>query len=106
MVNGGEIFVCMIAGLAIPLAMLDGLKALARGRVPHQQAGLHLEQRPLVWLLAILLGPGLFADRMLADWREGLLSVADRVNALVITLGWATIYGYVVLGLSRAIVPS
>ena len=28
MVNGGDLFVCMVAGLAMPLAMLDGYKAL------------------------------------------------------------------------------
>lgn len=105
MVNGGEIFVCMIAGLAIPLALLDGLRAFAGGLLPHQNPGLQFEQRPLTWVLAIALGPALFADRMLADWREGRLEIADRVNALVITLGWAAIYGYVVLGLGTWMLP-
>lgn len=106
MVNAGDLFVCVVAGLAMPLAMLDGFKALAGSALPDQSAGLQLERRPLVWFLAILLGPGLFADRMLAGWREGRLSPADRVNAFVITVGWAAIYGFVVLSLAKAALPT
>ena len=86
MVNAGDLFVCVVAGLAMPLAMLDGFKALAGTALPSQGAGFQLERRPLVWLMAILLGPGLFADRMLAAWREGQLSPADRINGFVFTL--------------------
>jgi hypothetical protein len=106
MVNAGDLFVCVVAGLAMPLAMLDGFKALAGSALPSQSAGLQLEKRPLVWLLAILLGPGLFADRMLAAWREDRLSPADRINAFVITLGWAAVYGFVVLRLVRTFLPA
>lgn len=106
MVNAGDLFVCMVAGLALPLAMLDGFKALAGSALPNQAGGLQFERRPLVWLLAIVLGPGLFADRMLAAWREGNLSPADRINAFVITLGWAAVYGFVVLSVARTVLPA
>lgn len=102
MVNGGDLFVCLVAGLAMPLAILDGIRAVAGSSIPQQPAGLQRERRPILWLFALIAGPGLFAERMLAAWRNGDLSAADRVNALVITLGWAALYGYVVLGLARA----
>lgn len=105
MVNAGDLFVCAVAGLAMPLAMLDGFRLLAGTMIPSQAAGFQFERRPLVWLMAILLGPGLFADRMLAAWREGTLSIADGINAFVITLGWAAIYGFVVLSLAKAFLP-
>jgi|EndMetStandDraft_4_1072995.scaffolds.fasta_scaffold345168_1 hypothetical protein len=105
MVNASDLFICAVAGLAMPLAMLDGFRVLAGSALPSQGAGFQLERRPLVWLMAILLGPGLFADRMLAAWREGQLSVADGINAFVITLGWATLYGFVVLSLVKAFLP-
>jgi len=106
MVNAGDLFVCVVAGLAMPLAMLDGFKALAGTALASQGAGFRFERRPLVWLMAILLGPGLFADRMLAAWREGQLSPADRINAFVITLGWAAIYGFVILSAAKALLPA
>ena len=105
MVNAGDLFVCIVAGLAMPLAMLDGFRALAGSALPSQSTGFQFERRPLVWLLAILLGPGLFADRMLAAWREGQLSPADRINAFLITLGWAAIYGFAVLSLVKTFLP-
>lgn len=87
----------------MPLAMLDGFKALAGSVLPTQSAGLQIERRPLVWLMAILLGPALFADRMISSWRDGELSAADRINAVVITLGWSAVYGFVVLSLIEAV---
>ena len=103
MVNAGDLFVCVVAGLAMPLAMLDGFKALAGSALPGQPERLQLERRPLIWILAVMLGPGLFADRMLAAWREGNLSRLDQMNAFVIALGWAAIYGFVALSLVRAV---
>jgi hypothetical protein len=97
MVNGGDIFVSLVAGLAIPLAILDGLRALAwTSGPPHPD-----DRGPIVWLLAVVAGPGLFVERMLACWREGNLDGADAANAFVIAIGWATLYGYVVLGVAR-----
>lgn len=106
MVNAGDLFVCTVAGLAIPLAMLDGFKLLAGSALPTQSAELRFERRALVWILALVLGPGLFADRMLAAWRAGALSLPDRINALVITLGWAAIHGYVLLSLVKTALPN
>jgi len=106
MVNAGDVFVCMVMGLAMPLALLDGFKALANAALPSQGAGLQFERRPLVWLIAIILGPGLFAERMLASWRADELSVADAINAFVITLGWAAIYGFIVLNAVKALLSA
>jgi hypothetical protein len=106
MVNIGDLFVCMIVGLAMPLAMLDGFRALAGSALPEQSAGFQLERRSRVWLMALLLGPGLFVDRMVATWREGQLSPIDGINAVVIALGWAAIYGFVVLSFVKAVIPA
>jgi hypothetical protein len=106
MVSASDLFVSVVAGLAMPLAMLDGFKALAGSGLPGQRAGFQFERRPFVWLLAVLLGPGLFVDRMLAAWRAGDLPSADRVNAVVIAIGWAAVYGFVVLSLVKALLPA
>ena len=105
MVNAGDLFICVVAGLAMPLAMLDGYRALAGSALQEQLAGSNLERPPLAWLLALLLGPGLFIERMLAAWGAGELSPADGINAIVIALGWAALYGFVVLGLARTVLP-
>lgn len=103
MVNAGDIFVSIVAGLAIPLAILDGFRAFAGTATPHRQGDVHVEGRGRQWLFTLLAGPGLFAERMLAARRAGTLSTADGINALVITLGWAALYGFVVLRLARAV---
>ena len=106
MVDVGDLFICVVTGLAMPLAMLDGFRAVAGESIPRQSTGLQLERRLLVWTLAILLGPGLFVDRMLSAWRDGELSPIDQMNAFVIALGWSSIYGYVVLGFSSVFLPT
>lgn len=97
MINGGDVIVSIVAGLALPLAMLDGYRALAGSTLQWSVAT--AQHCIVALLLAILLGPGLFVERMLASWRSGALSAADSVNALVIALGWAGLYGYVILRL-------
>jgi Cu/Ag efflux pump CusA len=97
MVSGGDIFVSLVVGLAMPLALLDGLRALTSTEGPR-----HADDRgAIVWLLAVVAGPGLFMERMLAGWREGGLDLADAINAAVIAIGWATLYGFVVLGVGQ-----
>ncbi|MGV3553038.1 DUF6949 family protein [Rhizobium sp.] len=105
MINAGDLFICVVTGLAMPLAMLDGYRALAGAALQEQVVGWHGRRGPVVLLLAILLGPGLFVEKMLTAWRRGELSPADRVNALVIALGWAALYGFVVLGFVRMTLP-
>jgi undecaprenyl pyrophosphate phosphatase UppP len=105
MVNAGDLFVCLIVGLAMPLALLDGLRSISGTAVQIQSLGTRFERRSIVWLSALLIGPGLFVERMLSSWREGELSIADTINAFVITLGWATIYGLIVLGLVTRLLP-
>lgn len=106
MVNGGDLFLCVLAGLVIPLVILDGLKGLGVETVLRQVPGMQVERRPMVWLFAVVAGPGIFMERMLSAWRRDGLTAADGVNAIVITLGWAAIYGFVVLGVVRALLPA
>lgn len=102
MVNGSDLFVSLVVGLAMPLALLDGLRALS---VSPRAGDLH-ESRSAAWLMALVAGPGLFVERMLAGWRQGGLGRDDAVNAVIIALGWATLYGYVVLGLIRRLISA
>lgn len=101
MINAGDLFVCLVAGLALPLGLLDCFRAVSGSTLPATVRGFRAERWPMVWLVALVLGPGLFVERMLASWRSGTLSAADQVNALVIAFGWATIYGFVVLDITR-----
>ena len=103
MVNVGDLFVCLVTGLALPLGLLDCLRVIAGSTMPAQAPNLRFDRWPIAWLAVLVLGPGLFVDRMLADWRAGELSAADRINAMVIALGWAAIYGFVVLEFMRRV---
>jgi hypothetical protein len=93
----GDLFVCLIAGLAVPLAILDAARTILEDRMPMQIEGLQFEHRALPWMLALLAGPALLADRVAEGWREGGMSRSDIAHGAVITLGWAGIYGFVVL---------
>jgi hypothetical protein len=94
---GGEFFVCLVAGLAVPLAILDAARTILDGRLPVQVDGLQFEGRLLPWLLAVLAGPALLFDRVAEGWREGRMSVNDIAFGAFITLGWAAIYGFILL---------
>jgi hypothetical protein len=97
----GDVFVCLVAGLAVPMAILDAARTLLDDRMPIQIAGLQFERRALPWLLALVAGPALLVDRVAEGWKEGAMSRADLTHGAVITLGWAGIYGYVMLSLAK-----
>lgn len=97
MVNCGDLFVCLVAGLAVPLALVDGLRAVVDGPILRRGR----RRAAVNWFLALVAGPGFFIETMLDQWRQGDLDRTDAINATVIALGWATLYGYVLLGLSR-----
>lgn len=100
----GDIFVCLVAGLAIPLAILDAARTILDGRLPLQVNEFQFERRALPWLLALLAGPALLVDRVAEGWREGAMARSDIAHGAVITLGWAGIYGYVVLSIAKTLV--
>lgn len=97
MFNAGDLFVSLVVGLALPLAMLDGLKALIGSRLPAQHDGFQVETRLSPWLLAVIAGPGLLVEKLIAGWKEQSLGAGDLSAGVFIALGWATIHGYVVL---------
>ena len=96
-----DVFVCLIAGLAVPLAILDAARTILDGHMPLQIDGLQFERRALPWILALLAGPGLLVDRVAESWREGTMSGGDLAQGVAITLGWAGIYGYVILSVAK-----
>lgn len=96
MMSGGDVFICLVVGLAVPLAILDAARTMLEG-LPEQGAGFQIERRWTPWLLALLAGPALLFDRVAEGWREGAYSRSDILSGALITAGWATIYGFVVL---------
>jgi hypothetical protein len=97
MFNAGDLFVSLVVGLALPLAILDGLRVFAGAGMPVQHDGFQIETRLSPWLLAVIAGPGLLIEKLLAGWKEQSLDAGDLPAGAFIALGWATIYGYVVL---------
>lgn len=96
MMSGGDLFICLVVGLAVPLAILDAARTMLEG-LPEQGQGFQIERRWMPWLLALLAGPALLFDRVAEGWREGAFGRSDIVSGIVITAGWATIYGYLLL---------
>lgn len=95
--TGSDLFVSLVAGLAVPLAILDAVRTVLADRLPVQAGGLQLERRLMPWLLAVFAGPALLFDKVAEGWREGTFSRADIASGVFITLGWAMIYGFVLL---------
>lgn len=100
----GDVFVCLVAGLAVPLAILDAVRTIMDKDLPLQINGLQFERRALPWILALLAGPGLLMDRVAEAWRDGAISRADLAHGVIITLGWAGVYGYVMLSLAEKLI--
>ena len=98
MFNSGDLFVSLVIGLAMPLAILDGLRAVIGPGMPVQHDGFQIETRLAPWLLALLAGPGLLLERLVEAWHRQALTAGDLSFGVFIVLGWAGIYGYVVLG--------
>lgn len=97
MFNAGEFFVSLVVGLAMPLAILDGFRALAGTGMPVQHDGFQVETRFSPWLLAVIAGPGLLVERLVERWKSETLERGDIGAGAFVALGWAAIYGYCVL---------
>lgn len=95
--TSGDLFVCLVAGLAVPLAILDAARTVLEDRLPAQGEGFQLERRLTPWLLALFAGPALLFDRIAEGWRDGALSKGDLASGAFITVGWAGIYGFILL---------
>lgn len=96
MISGADVFISLVVGLAVPLAILDAARTMLEG-LPEQVAGFQVEWRLTPWLLALFAGPALLFDRVAEGWREGAYSRSDIFSGIFITAGWATIYGFLLL---------
>jgi len=105
MFNAGDFFVSLVVGLALPLILLDGLRALVGARMPVQHDGFQIETRLSPWLLAVIAGPGLLIERLIEGWKAQSLGASDLAAGAFIALGWATIHGYVVLRGVQLLLP-
>lgn len=95
--TSSDLFICLVAGLAVPLAILDAARTILDERLPVQGAGLQFERRLAPWLLALFAGPALLFDRIAEGWKERAISTGDVAFGAFITIGWAMIYGFVLL---------
>jgi len=105
MFNAGDLFVSLVVGLALPLILLDGLRALVGSRMPIQNDGFQVETRLLPWLLAVIAGPGLLIEKLIEGWKAHSLGAGDLPVGAFIAFSWATIYGYVVLRGVQLLLP-
>ncbi|MBL0375073.1 hypothetical protein JJB09_23960 [Rhizobium sp. KVB221] len=96
-----DFFVCLVAGLAIPMALLDAARTILGDGMPLQAEGFQLESRPLPWILGLFAGPALLFDRVVGGWRADTMTRNDVAQGAVIVIGWAGIYGFVFLSLAR-----
>lgn len=96
MMSGGDVFICLVVGLAVPLAILDAARTMLEG-LPEQASEFQVERRLAPWLLALFAGPALLFDRVAQGWREGAFSRGDILSGVIITAGWATLYGFLIL---------
>jgi hypothetical protein len=103
MTVGGDLFVYLVIGLAVPLAVLDALRTMLDGELPSQGDGLQLELRVMPWLLAVVAGPALLFDRVAEGWRTGVMVRGELMAGIFITAGWATLYGFVLLKAARLV---
>lgn len=106
MFNAGDLFVSLVVGLALPLAILDGLRALVGVGMPAQHDGFQVETRLSPWLLAVIAGPGLLVEKLIEGWKEQSLGAGDLPACAFIAVGWATIYGYVVVRGVQLLLPA
>jgi hypothetical protein len=106
MFNAGDLFVSLVVGLALPLAILDGFRAVVGSGMPVQHDGFQIETRLSPWLLAVIAGPGLLVEKLLRGWRAQSLAAGDLPAGAFIALSWATIYGYVVLRAAQFLLPA
>ena len=104
--NFGEMFVCLVIGLALPFALLDGIRGVLKAEMPRQEAGFQLEMRLVPWLLTIITGPGLLVEALADRVRLGSLSANNLLAGALIVLVWATVYGFVVLKVMVALLPT
>jgi hypothetical protein len=102
MLNTSDLWLSLVIGLAVPLAMLDCARTILDIRLPEQSRGFQFERRASPWILSILLGPALFFEQCFEMWRGGI-SKGDAVAATTIMIGWACLYGFVVLKLLQAL---
>jgi len=98
MISSGDVFICIVVGLAVSLAILDAARTMLDGW-PEQGVGFQVERRLTPWLLAFFAGPALLFDRTAEGWREGTFDRGDIMSGVLITTGWAAIYGFLLLKL-------
>ena len=100
MMNFADLVLCLLTGFAIPLA-LSGFVA-ERAEIHAGRGQVSPASRFFVfWSSALVCGPGLFATRLIEAFRSGEETAGEQIAGWLATVGWALLYGYVVLTLVR-----
>ena len=93
-----DVLVALVTGLAVPLALANLAGTVLGDKWPQHQ----MKPGQMNWLavaLSIAAGPGLLADRLVACHQCATLQNDELALGVVAVLGWAIVYGTVVLGL-------
>ncbi|WP_137156037.1 hypothetical protein [Rhizobium sp. FKL33] len=102
MLEASDIVVCLVIGLAAPLAILDSCRLMFDGLPEHGQ-NQALQRRALFWLFALIAGPALFWERVVAEIRSGGLRGGQLGLSAVAIVCWAWLYGLTLIGLLKQI---
>jgi hypothetical protein len=97
--NGEDIFIALIAGLSVPLAISGAARSLLGNDWPVQRSRFAVSNGFTAIALAVLAGPGILIDRLVEDFRNGNLDTAEAGLAAGAAFAWAMLYGFVLLGL-------
>jgi hypothetical protein len=103
MLELSDLVVSLIIGLAAPLAILDSTRLLFDGLIPEQGLRQDGQGRLRSWLLALVAGPALYVERVIADVKSGELRGGQIGLSIAAVLSWSCLYGLALSGLLKQI---
>jgi hypothetical protein len=103
MLDVSDLVVSLIIGLAAPLAILDSSRMMFEGLIPERGPGQNGQGRLLSWLLAVIAGPALFAERVIAEVKSGDLRGGQMGLSIAAVFAWCWLYGLALLGLLKQV---
>lgn len=101
MLDLSDLVVSLIIGLAAPLAILDSSRLMFEGVIPERGARLKEQGRLLPFLLAVIAGPALYAERVIAEVRSGEMKGGSMGLSIAAVVAWSWLYGLALLGLLK-----
>lgn len=101
MLEASDIVVSLVIGLAAPLAILDSGRLMLEDSRAGRESRQVERSRFLSWILALVAGPALFAERMIAEAKAGDLKGGQLALSGLALVSWSWLYGLALVGLLR-----